>query len=44
MRNGKRQIMEGIELPHQERIRKLGEKETYDYLGYSKWTPSNKLK
>ena len=29
MRNGKRQMTEGMELPHQERIRTLGEKETY---------------
>ena len=33
MKNGKRQIMEGIELPNQERIRTLGEKENYKYLG-----------
>ena len=30
---GKRQITEGIELPNQERIRTLGEKENYKYLG-----------
>ena len=29
----KRQIMEGIKLPDQEKIRTLGEKETYKYLG-----------
>ena len=33
MKNGKRQIMEGIEQPNQEKIRTLGEKETYKYLG-----------
>ena len=33
MRSGKRQMTEGIELPNQERIRTLGEKETYKYLG-----------
>ena len=30
--NGKRQIMEGIELPNQGRIRMLGEMENYKYL------------
>ena len=29
----KREIMEGIELPDQESIRTLGEKENYTYLG-----------
>ena len=29
----KKQIMEGIEVPNQERIRTLGEKENYKYLG-----------
>ena len=33
MRSGERQITEGIELPYQDRIRTLGEKETYKYLG-----------
>ena len=33
MRSGKRQIAEGIELPNQERMRTLGEKETYKYKG-----------
>ena len=33
MKSGKRQIMEGIELLNQERIRTLGEKENYKYLG-----------
>ena len=32
-RDGKKQIMEGIELPNQERIRMLTEKENYKYLG-----------
>ena len=32
MRSRKRQISEGIELPNQDRIRMLGEKETYKYL------------
>ena len=33
MKNGKRQLTEEIELPNQENIRMLGEKETYKYLG-----------
>ena len=32
MRSGKRQRMEGIELPNQEQIRTLGKNETYKYL------------
>ena len=32
MKSGKRQMMEGIELHNQEKIRTLGEKETYKYL------------
>ena len=32
MRSGKRKIMEGIELPNQEKNRKLGEKATYKYM------------
>ena len=33
MRGGKRQMTKGIELPHLEKIRMLGEKEMYIYLG-----------
>ena len=33
MKSGKRQIMERIELPNKEKVRTLGEKETYKYLG-----------
>ena len=33
IKNGRRQLTEGIELPNQERIRMFGEKETYNYLG-----------
>ena len=33
MKSGKRQIIEEIELPNQNRMRTLGEKETYKYLG-----------
>ena len=33
MKSGKRRMTDGIELPNQDKIRKLGEKETYKYLG-----------
>ena len=33
MKNGKRHQTNGIELPNQEKIRTLGEKEIYEYLG-----------
>ena len=33
MKSGKRRMTEKIELPNQEKIRTLGEKETYKYLG-----------
>ena len=33
MKSGKRHITEGVQLPNQEVIRTLGEKETYKYLG-----------
>ena len=33
MRSGKQQMKEGIEIQNQEKIRLLGEKETYKYLG-----------
>ena len=33
MRSGKRYMTKGIELPIQETIRTLGEKETYEYTG-----------
>ena len=36
MKSGKREITEAIELPNQERIRMLGEKENYMYLGILK--------
>ena len=32
MKSGKRRMMEGMELPNQEKIRMLREKETYTYL------------
>ena len=32
MKSGKWDMMIGIELPNQEKIRRLGEKETYKYL------------
>ena len=36
MKSGKRQITKGIELPTQERIRTIGRKENYMYLGILK--------
>ena len=33
MKSGKWQITEGIELPNQDKIRSLGEKETYEHFG-----------
>ena len=33
MKIGKRQMTEGVELPNQEKLKTLGEKETYKYLG-----------
>ena len=32
-KSGKQHVTEGIELPNLEKIRTLGEKETYKYLG-----------
>ena len=32
MKSGKRHMTEGIEIPNQEKVRTLGEKETYKYL------------
>ena len=33
MKSGKRHLTDGMELPSQDKIRTLGEKETYKYLG-----------
>ena len=33
MKCGKLHMIDGMELPNQEKIRTLGEKETYKYLG-----------
>ena len=33
MKSGKRHLTNRIELPNQDKIRTLGEKETYNYLG-----------
>ena len=45
MKSGKRLMTDGIELPNQDRIRTLEEKETYKYLGHlGGLTPSNKCK
>ena len=35
MKSAKRHLTDGMELPNQDKIRKLGEKETYKYLGIS---------
>ena len=32
-KNGKRQVTEGVKLPNKDKIRTLGEKEIYKYLG-----------
>ena len=42
MWNGKK-VTEGIEFPNQERIRTLGEKETYKYLGILKGDTINQV-
>ena len=34
MKSGKRHRTDGMELPHQDKIRTLGENETYKYLGF----------
>ena len=36
MKSGKQQITDGMEVPNQENIRTLREKETYKYLGILK--------
>ena len=33
MKSGKRHLTDGMKLPNQDKIRTLGEKETYKYLG-----------
>ena len=42
MKSGKRQMIEGIELPNQEKVRTPGEKEITSTREYWKRTPSNK--
>ena len=42
MKSGKRHLTDRMELPNHDKIRTLGEKETYKYLGYKKLTQSNK--
>ena len=49
MRNGKRQMTERLELPNKEKIRTLGDKETYKYWGILeayiiKWAEMKKKK
>ena len=36
MKSGKRHLIDGMELPNQDKIRSLEEKETYKYLGILK--------
>ena len=36
MKSSKRHLIDGMELPNQDKIRTLGEKETYKYLGILK--------
>ena len=36
MKSGKRHITDRVELPNQDKIRRLGENETYKYLGILK--------
>ena len=43
MKSGKQHLTDGIELPNQDKIRILGEKETYKYLGI-KWRWKKKLR
>ena len=43
MRNGKRHMTERIELPNQEKIKMLGEKETSKYLGILKANTINQV-
>ena len=33
MKNGKQNLIDGMKLPNQDKIRTLGEKESYKYLG-----------
>ena len=33
LKSGKQHLIEGMELPNQDKIKTLGEKETYKYLG-----------
>ena len=42
MKSRKRHITDGMELPNQEKIRTIGEKETYKTWENWKLTPSNK--
>ena len=44
MKSGKRQRTDGIELPNQDKIRTLGENETYKSWESWRLTPSNKCK
>ena len=37
-------MTDGMEIPNHDKIRTLGENETYKYLGILRLTPSNKWK
>ena len=41
-KSGKRHMTDGMDLPNHDKIRTLGEEETYKYLVYWRLTPSNK--
>ena len=44
MKNGKRQLTDGMVLPNQDKFRMLGEKETYKYLGILDADPIKNVK
>ena len=44
MKNGKRHLSDGMELPNQDKIRTLAENKTYKYLAIWSLSPSNKWK
>ena len=44
MESAKQHMIDEMELPNQDKIRTLGENETYKYLGTLRQAPSNKWK
>ena len=44
MKSGKRHLTDWMELPNQNKIRTLGEKETYKYLGIKQVEMKDKIK